>query len=193
VSSADNHPVEVRFFPEQRLWRQWLEEHHDKADELWVGFYKTGSGRPSITWPQSVDEALCFGWIDGIRKTIDQESYRIRFTPRRKGSSWSAVNVRRVGELIELGLVHPAGRKAFDERVAAKTGTYSYENRPAELPEPYAGRFRAHPTAWRFFQAQPPSYRRTCVWWVVSAKQEATRERRLAKLIEDSAQGRRIG
>jgi uncharacterized protein YdeI (YjbR/CyaY-like superfamily) len=192
VPSTDNHPVEVRFFAEQRLWRQWLEEHHDTAGEVWVGYYKTGTGRPSITWPQSVDEALCFGWIDGLRKTVDEDSYRIRFTPRRKGSSWSAVNVRRVGELTALGLMRPAGQRAFDARTEDRTATYSYENRPAELPEPYASRFRADAKAWTFFQAQPPSYRRTCVWWVVSAKQEATRERRLAKLIEDSALGRRV-
>jgi uncharacterized protein YdeI (YjbR/CyaY-like superfamily) len=176
----------VRFFAEPRLWRTWLEANHDRADELWVGFYRTGSSRPSITWPESVDEALCFGWIDGVRTRIDVVSYRIRFTPRRRGSVWSAVNVERFQELTRLGLVAPSGRRAFDLRREDRTAIYAYENQPAGLPPEYEQRFRANEAAWRYFQAQPPSYRRTCTWWVTSARQEATRERRLATLIADS-------
>jgi uncharacterized protein YdeI (YjbR/CyaY-like superfamily) len=144
---------------------------------------------PSITWPESVDEALCFGWIDGVRKSIDETSYKIRFTPRRPGSIWSAVNVKRVQELTKLGLMHAAGLKAFEKREQKKTGLYSYENRPAEFPDEYEKHFRENKKAWEFFQAQSPSYRRTCIWWVVSAKQEQTRQKRLATLIADSEKG----
>lgn len=184
---------DLRFFSEPSLWRQWLEEHHESATELWVGFHKTDSGRPSITWPESVDEALCFGWIDGNRKRIDDTSYKIRFTPRRRGSVWSSTNVKRIEELMELGLVRPAGLTAFRERAEGRTKLYAYENAPAELPAESERRFRANERAWLFFQSQPPSYRRTCIWWVISAKQEATREKRLARLIEDSEQGRLSG
>src|SRR5438105_9746878 len=121
--------MKLRFFRTPAQWRSWLERHHASKDELWVGFYKKGSGRPSITWPQSVDEALCFGWIDGIRKSVDADSYMIRFTPRRPGSTWSAVNIRRVAELAKLGLMGEAGRTAFGRRTAAKSGIYAYENR----------------------------------------------------------------
>lgn len=184
---------DLRFFSEPSLWRQWLEEHHGSATELWVGFHKTDSGRPSITWPESVDEALCFGWIDGNRKRIDDTTYKIRFTPRRRGSVWSSTNVKRIEELIELGLVRPAGLRAFRERAEARTKLYAYENAPAELPAESERGFRANERAWLFFQSQPPSYRRTCIWWVISAKQEPTREKRLARLIEDSEQGRLSG
>jgi uncharacterized protein YdeI (YjbR/CyaY-like superfamily) len=144
-----------------------------------------------MTWPESVDEALCFGWIDGIRKRIDEDSYTIRFTPRRTRSIWSAVNIKRAGELNELGLMRPAGAMAFAAREENRSGIYSYEQRSHTLPEPYAATMKKSTTAWSFFQAQPPSYRKTSSWWVVSAKQEATRLKRLAELIEHSAQGRR--
>jgi uncharacterized protein YdeI (YjbR/CyaY-like superfamily) len=183
----------VHFFPDPARWRRWLEEHHERADELWVGFRKRSTGLPSITWPESVDEALSFGWIDGVRKRIDDASYKIRFTPRRRGSIWSAVNVRRIEELIELGRVRPAGLRAFEARQADRTAIYVYERAPAELPPEFELRLRADEAAWRFFQSRPPSYRRTVVGWVVAAKQEATRERRLARLIEDSREGRLSG
>jgi uncharacterized protein YdeI (YjbR/CyaY-like superfamily) len=159
---------------------------------LWVGFYKKGSGKPSITWPESVDEALSFGWIDGIRKSVDDESYTIRFTPRRPRSIWSAVNVKRARELIEAGRMHPAGLKAFEERVQERSGIYSYEERRQELAEGYVRKLKANKKAWEFFRAQPPGYQRTVSHWVMSAKKEETRAKRLATLIEDSANGRRI-
>jgi len=185
--------MDVTFFNSPATFRAWLEEHHETARELWVGFYKKSSGRPSITWPESVDEALCFGWIDGIRKSIDEISYTIRFTPRKPRSNWSAVNVARVAELTRLGRMRPAGYQAFEARAEEKTGIYTYEQRKtAELDEAYEQQFRANQPAWDFFQAQPAGYRHTAVWWVISAKKEATRLQRLATQIEDSAQRRTI-
>jgi uncharacterized protein YdeI (YjbR/CyaY-like superfamily) len=184
---------EPTFFESPVDFHKWLKEHHASAKELWVGFHKKGTGLPSLTWPQSVDEALCFGWIDGVRKRIDDTSYKIRFTLRKASSIWSAVNIKRVQELSELGLMQPAGLKAFETRDQKKAGLYAYENRPAELPEEYAKEFRANKKAWEFFTAQAPSYQRTCIWWVVSAKQEKTRQKRLATLIADSARGEKTG
>lgn len=185
--------MEVTFFDSPAAFRAWLEEHHEMAKELWVGFYKKSSGRPSITWPESVDEALCVGWIDGIRKSVDEISYTIRFTPRKPRSNWSAVNVARVAELTRLGRMRPAGRKAFEERTEEKTGIYSYEQRhTAQFEAAQEQQFRANQPAWDFFQAQPAGYRQMATWWVVSAKKEVTRLKRLATLIEDSAQGRTI-
>jgi uncharacterized protein YdeI (YjbR/CyaY-like superfamily) len=182
-----------RFFRTPEEFRAWLEERHASATEQWVGYYKKGSGRPSMTWPESVDEALCFGWIDGIRKSIDAERYTIRFTPRKATSTWSAVNVARVAELERAGRMHPAGQAAFASRATERTGTYSYENRhKASLSPEQERRFRRNRRAWAFFEQQPPGYRRTMVWWVVSAKRPETRERRLASLIEHSAAGKRI-
>lgn len=181
------------FFATPAEWRRWLEKNHASATELSVGFYKKGSGRPSITWPEAVDEALCFGWIDGVRRTIDDESYRIRFTPRRARSIWSAVNVKRVAALQQEGRMTEAGLRAFGARSEARTAVYSFEQkRDPAFSAADAKRFRSNAAAWKFFQAQPPSYRRPATWWVISAKQEATRERRLATLIADSAAGRRI-
>ena len=161
--------------------------------ELWVGFYKKGSGRPSITWPESVDEALCVGWIDGLRKTIDAESHKIRFTPRKVTSNWSAVNIRRVQELIRLDRMLPAGIKAFERRKEESSGSYSYEKRKsAVLKEAGEQQFRSRPKAWSFFQNQPGSYRQTLIWWVVTAKKEETRQQRLARLIAESEAGRRL-
>jgi uncharacterized protein YdeI (YjbR/CyaY-like superfamily) len=185
--------MEVTFFETPAALRAWLEQHHETAKELWVGFYKKSSGKPSITWPESVDEALCFGWIDGIRKSVDDMSYTIRFTPRKPRSNWSAVNVARVAELTRHGQMRPAGRKAFEGRAEEKTGVYSYEQRnSATLDEESERQFRANQPAWDFFQAQPAGYRRLAIWWVISAKKAATRLKRLATLIEDSAQGRTI-
>jgi uncharacterized protein YdeI (YjbR/CyaY-like superfamily) len=185
--------MQPTFFETPDAFRRWLEAHHDSEPELWVGFHRKGTGRPSLTWPESVDEALCYGWIDGLRRSIDAPSYAIRFTPRRSGSTWSNVNVRRVGELIREGRMRPAGLRAFEARDPERSGTYSFEQREAATLGPEAeARFRASPEAWRYFEAQPPGYRKTATWWVVSAKQEATRERRLRALIEDSAAGRRV-
>lgn len=180
------------FFKSQSDFRKWLEEHHATSKELLVGFYKKSSGRRSITRPESVDEALCFGWIDGIRKSIDAVSYTIRFTPRKPSSTWSVINIRRAQELIDQGLMRPAGLKPFQAKKENKSGIYSYEQRSEKLPEPYERRFKRNKTAWAFFEAQPPWYRKTAGWWVVSANKEETRLKRLMKLIEDSANGRTI-
>ena len=183
--------MEPKFFATPSDFRAWLEVHHEQETELWVGYYKTSTGKPSITWPESVDQALCFGWIDGIRKSIDEESYRIRFTPRKPTSNWSEVNTNRVKELTQLGLMHPAGLKAFEKRSADQT--YSYEQRSnAALSEEDEQQLRANQQAWEFFQKQPSSYRKAAIWWVISAKQEKMRKSRLARLIDDSANGQTI-
>src|SRR5262245_12962548 len=170
----------------------WLEENHATATELWVGFYKTNSGKSSITWPESVDQALCFGWIDGIRKRVDEISYQIRFTPRRRGSIWSAINIKRVKELVRQNQMRPTGLKAFAARIENKSGIYSYEQRSAELVEPYATHLKKNKCAWNFFRTQPQSYRKMIGWWIISAKKEETRMARLAKLISESAKGKRL-
>jgi uncharacterized protein YdeI (YjbR/CyaY-like superfamily) len=182
------------FFETPADFRKWLEKNHDKSPELLVGFYKKGSGRPSITWPESVDEALCFGWIDGIRRTIDDESYSIRFTPRRPRSIWSAVNLKRVAELTKLGRMHASGVRAFEAR-DPKRDLYSFEqrNEGQKLAPEYQAKLQANRKAWTFFQAQAPYYQRMASWYVMSAKKEETRLKRLARLIDDSAHGRRIG
>ena len=185
--------MEPAFFKSPAAFRAWLKKNHDRASELLVGFYKKGSGRPSITWPESVDQALCFGWIDGVRRRIDDVSYSIRFTPRKRGSIWSAINIRRATELTTLSLMHPAGLRAFERRSEAKSRIYAYENAPRTLPPAGEKRFRANKKAWTFFNEQAPSYRRVAIYWVVSAKKEETRARRLAALIDDSAHGRRLG
>ena len=186
-------PADVKFFARPADFRKWLEISHATATEAWVGFHKKESGRPSITWPESVDEALCFGWIDGIRKRIDDESYTIRFTPRRARSIWSAVNIARVAQLTREGRMQPAGIAAFEKRSDDKSAIYSYEQRKsATLDEASDRQFRANAKAWEFFQAQPPGYRRTATYKVISAKREETRQKRLAALIADSAAGRRI-
>jgi uncharacterized protein YdeI (YjbR/CyaY-like superfamily) len=184
---------EPRFFATPAEFRKWLAANHATAKELWVGFYKKESGRPSITWPESVDEALCVGWIDGIRKKLDDESYVIRFTPRKAQSTWSAVNIARVAELKREGRMLPAGLAAFEKRSDDRSGIYSYEQRKdATFDEAAERQFRANPEAWEFFQRQPPWYRRTATYKVSSAKREETRQKRLAQLIADSAAGRRL-
>lgn len=186
-------PLKPHFFPSPSAWGAWLEEHHAETMELWVGLYKRDSGRPSITWPEAVDGALCFGWIDGIRKSIDNISYKIRFTPQKPRSVWSAVNVRRATELSTMGLMHPAGLAAFQKRDGKRSEIYSYEQRrSAKLPPAYEKRFRTMRAAWAFFQAQAPGYQRICSWWVISAKREETRLKRLAALIEHSEHQRKI-
>ncbi len=184
--------MSISFFRTPADLRKWFRKNHTTAQELWIGFYKVGSGKPSITWPESVDEALCVGWIDGIRKTIDDESYKIRFTPRKKISTWSAVNIRRVQVLTDEKRMQPAGLKAFEARRENRSGIYAYEQRPREFDEPYLGLMKKDKAAWTYFQAQSPSYRRTLIWFVVSAKQEETRLKRLKRLIEACAAGRRL-
>ena len=185
--------MKPKFFPTPGEFRVWLARHHDSARELVVGFYKKDSGKPSITWPEAVDEALCYGWIDGVRKSLDETRYTNRFTPRRPRSAWSAVNVARVAELTKLGRMQPAGLAAFAKRTPERTGIYSHEQaRPDELDAACARTFRADEKAWAFFQAQPPGYRKLMARWVMEAKREETRQRRLAALVEESAQGRRV-
>lgn len=182
-----------KFFATPEAFRAWLDAHHERETECLVGFYKKDSGRASITWPESVDEALSFGWIDGKRKTIDEISYTIRFTPRKARSNWSAVNVKRMAVLITEGRVRPMGLAAFEKRAAERTGIYAYENRKSAVLDPEAEReFRRNKKAWAYFEAEAPSYRQQAMWWVITAKREETRRSRLATLIDDSAHGRRI-
>ncbi len=181
------------FFATPADLRTWFEKHHETEIELLVGFYKKDSGKPSITWPESVDEALCVGWIDGIRKSLDEDSYTIRFTPRKPTSIWSAVNIARVEALTQEGRMQTAGLKAFKRRRENKSGIYSHEQRDQiELSEAETATFQANPSAWDYFQLRPASYRKAALWWVVSAKKDETRARRFATLIEDSANGRMI-
>lgn len=187
-------PPAPTFFATPAELRAWLQEHHAVAAELMVGYFKKGSGRPSITWPESVDEALCFGWIDGVRRSIDDASYMIRFTPRQRRSIWSAVNIKRVEELTAQRLMQPAGLDAYAARVEARSGIYAHEQGDeVELGDAFEQEFRANPAAWEWFQHQAPSYRKAAVWWVVSAKRDETRRKRLATLIADSGDGRQVG
>jgi len=180
--------LEARFFKTPGAFRKWLEANHDRKKELWVGFYKKASGKGGMVYKEALDQALCFGWIDGKAQRIDDECYRQRFTPRSKGSGWSLVNSKRVEELKAQGLMHPAGLKAFEERVPAN---YSFENDPV-FDRQQTREFKVNKKAWEFFQAQPPGYRRNAIWWVVSPKKQETRDRHLAQLIEDSSAGRRL-
>ena len=180
-------PPKPTFFPTPADFRSWFETNHDKFRELLVGFYKKDSGKPSITWPESVQVALRFGWIDGVRKSIDEISYMIRFTPRKPTSTWSAINIKFVQELTRKGLMHPAGLKAFAARTAKKSAIYSYEQRKtAQFTRAQAKQFRANKTAWEFFRSQPPWYQRVCTYWVVTAKKEETKRKRLSLLIKNS-------
>jgi len=181
-----------RFFAAPDQLRAWFEQHHATAGELLVGYHKVGTGRRSVTWAESVDEALCFGWIDGVRRSIDDDRYTIRFTPRRTRSIWSQKNLARYRELEAEGRVTAAGRGVFEARDEARTRQYSFEQEKAEFTRAQAQASRANPEAWAFFQSQSPSYRKPATWWVVSAKKEETRARRLATLIADSERGERI-
>jgi uncharacterized protein YdeI (YjbR/CyaY-like superfamily) len=183
--------VKPKFFKSPAEFRKWLQTNHATAKEIWVGFHKKDSAKASITWPQSVDEALCFGWIDGIRKSIDDDSYKIRFSPRKARSIWSAVNIKRAGELVDQRLMQPAGLEAFAARRENRSGIYSYEQRSAELPEQYAKTLKQNASAWKFFQSQTPSYRKAVRWWIVSAKKEETRLKRLDNLIDESRRQQR--
>jgi len=184
--------LKAKFFRTPADFRTWLEKNHPTATEVWVGFYKKDSGKPSITWPESVDEALCFGWIDGIRKRVDEIRYQIRFTPRRQGSVWSATNIKRAKELTLERRMRPTGLSAFAARIENKSGIYSYEQRSTELGQPYAKLLKKNKSASNFFEKQPPSYRKMIGWWIISANKEETRMARLGKLINESAKGKRL-
>lgn len=181
-----------RYFESQAAFRRWLERHHASARELWVGFYRKDSGRGGISYKEAVDEALCFGWIDGIKKRVDEASYVHRFTPRRPGSIWSAINLRRIKELIARGLVSKAGLDTFERRDPKKAGLYSFENRPQAFDAAIERRFKADARAWAFFRAQPPGYQKLTTFWIMSAKKEETRIRRLDALVKPSAEGKRM-
>jgi uncharacterized protein YdeI (YjbR/CyaY-like superfamily) len=183
--------VQIKIFNTPAEFRAWLEENHNRASEIWLGFYNKRTSKRSITYSEALDEALCFGWIDGVRKSIDETTFMQRFTPRRPKSYWSAVNIRRADELARLGRMSASGAKALDQRISG-SGKYSLESRPKKLPLAYQRQFKANPAAWEFFRAQAPWYQRTSTFWVVSAKQEKTRQRRLATLMGDSEKGRRL-
>jgi len=179
------------FFKNPAELHEWFRQNHETKQEVWVGLYKKGSGKPSVTWPEVVDEALCWGWIDGVRQGIDAESYMNRVTPRKPRSNWSLKNINRVKELVAEGRMQSAGLAAFEARTGDRSGVYSYEQRKtAKLEAAQEKQFRANKKAWEYWQAQPPSYRKACAWWVISAQREATRQSRLERLIEDSANGR---
>jgi uncharacterized protein YdeI (YjbR/CyaY-like superfamily) len=180
-----------RYFKSGAEFRRWLEKHHATDRELWVGFYNKASGKGGLTYPEAVDEALCFGWIDGVKKRVDEASYVHRFTPRTRESYWSAVNTKRFGQLLESGVVAPAGREAFERRDRKITEKYSFERKNAAFDAVAERGFKANAKAWAFFRAQPPGYQRLLTFWVMSAKQEETRLRRLAVLVEKSAKGKR--
>ncbi|WP_223601273.1 YdeI family protein [Chryseobacterium sp. GVT01B] len=184
--------MEPTFFRTKEAFRKWLEKHHQDEKELLTGFYKTGSGKPSMSWSESVDQALCFGWIDGVRKSIDHESYSIRFTPRKPSSIWSNINIKKVEELTKAGLMTPAGQKAFDLRKENKSGIYSHEKAEVALDPVYQKQFTDDQTAWDFFESQAPSYKKVIIHWIMSAKQEKTRLSRLEKAIDISKQSKRL-
>lgn len=191
-ATAPGPEMKPIFFPSPADFRRWLEEHHTSEQELWVGFYKRATGKPSITWPEAVDQLLCFGWIDGVRRSLGEESYAIRVTPRRPGSVWSAVNVKRVKELTKLGLMQETGLAAFRGANARKTNRYSFERDNVKLDPALEKQFRANRKAWAFFQQQPPGYRKIVLWWIMSGKQEATRQKRFAILLDASDSEARV-
>jgi len=185
-------PKNVIFFETPGQLRAWLEANHDAETELWVGYHRKRTGHPSITWQDLVDQELCFGWIDSVRYSLGDDRSAQRVTPRRKGSVWSAINIKRFQELDAMGLLHPNGRAAFERRDEARSRIYSYENRSRGFDEPTEAAFRKHAAAWKFFEAQPPSYRKTAAFWVMGAKREETRKRRLESLIASSRAEERL-
>jgi uncharacterized protein YdeI (YjbR/CyaY-like superfamily) len=189
--SPTPRPHDVRYFATPEELRDWFDEHHETAEELWLGYYRKATGKPSVDWPRAVDEALCVGWIDGVRYSLDDERHAQRFTPRRRGSIWSAVNVRKATALIEAGRMRPAGQAAFDARRDDRTAIYSHERTPEALTAEETTLFRADDAAYAFWQAQPSSYRRAATHWITSAKRPETRARRLGQLIEASRAGER--
>ncbi len=182
--------MKPKFFLTQEDFRRWLEENHEKETELIVGFYNVKSSKGGMNWSEAVDQAICFGWIDGVRRKVDEESYSNRFTPRRPTSNWSAVNIEKVSVLTEKGLMMPAGIAAFEKRTAEKSAIYAYENELKQFSEEFEKRFKANKTAWEFFDKQADWYKKQVINWVMTAKQEATRERRLKKLIDESEKGK---
>jgi uncharacterized protein YdeI (YjbR/CyaY-like superfamily) len=180
------------FFRDTTDFRKWLEENHQKEKEVLVGYYKVATGKPSMNWSDSVDEALCYGWIDGIRRSVDAESYCNRFTPRNPKSNWSAINIKKVEDLIQQGRMKPAGLAAYEKRTKARSEVYSYENKPEQFPPEMEARFRENTVAWEFFSNQSTSYKRTVMYYVMDAKQEATRFSRLDKLIKACMEGKRM-
>ena len=180
------------FFATQEDFRTWLDQNHQKESELLVGFYKVKSSKPSMSWSESVDQALCFGWIDGVRKSIDAESYTIRFTPRKKNSIWSAVNIKKMEVLTKSGLMKESGLKAFELRTEARSKIYSHEKEPALLTSTFEKHFKENEIAWNYFHQQAPSYRKVMIHWIMSAKQEKTRITRLEKTIQISAEQKRM-
>jgi len=184
--------MKPKFFTSPEQFRRWLEQNHATATELLVGFHKKSSAKKSVTYAEALDEALCFGWIDGVRRSLNETSYTIRFTPRRPRSIWSLVNKRHVERLQKEGRMHAAGLAAFERRDPKRTGIYAFENRPRELSPEYDKEFRAHQAAWEFFQTQPPGYKRLMAFWVMGAKKEETRAQRLQRLIETSAKRERV-
>ncbi|HZN07683.1 MAG TPA: YdeI/OmpD-associated family protein [Pyrinomonadaceae bacterium] len=185
--------MEPKFFTSPEKFRQWLQKNHDSANELLVGFHKKDSGKKSITYAEALDEALCFGWIDGVRKRLDETSYTIRFTPRKPKSIWSNVNVKHVERLKKEGRMAEPGLKVYAQRDPKRTGIYAFENRPKEFSPEYEKKFRANKAAWEFFQTIPPSLRNTYIFWIMGAKKEETQLHRLELLIESSAKGVRYG
>ena len=193
AQSPDPSPSPARYFASPVDFRAWLAEHHQSATEVLVGFWKKGTGHETMTWPESVAEALCFGWIDGVRRSVDEERYSIRFTPRKAASIWSAVNIRMMEKLIAAGRVTPLGIAAFERRDAKRSRIYAYEQAtPAELDASDARRFRAHANAWRWFETQARSYRQRAIHWVTTAKKVETRAARLERLIALSKEERRM-
>jgi uncharacterized protein YdeI (YjbR/CyaY-like superfamily) len=190
--ATDPPPIHPTFFPTPADFRAWLERNHESASELRVGYFKKATGRASVTWEETVDQALCFGWIDGIRRSLGDEAYVIRFTPRKPGSVWSRRNIDRVEALQAEGLMRKPGLDAYAHRDAHEDSGYAVGDRTEDLPDTMIAEFRKHPGAWAFYSAQPPGYRKQTTAWVTSAKREETRQRRLATLIEDSADGLRI-
>ncbi len=183
----------ITFFENQAYLRKWFEANYKESKEIWIGYYRKGTGKPSITWKESVDEALCFGWIDGIRKKVDDESFTIRFTPRNPKSVWSKINSERIMELKKLKMVTAIGWDLFQKRDKIKSEQYSFEQRNTiKIPSGYLKTFKKNKKAWDFFSSQPPWYKKTAFWWIVSAKQETTRSRRLNQLIDDSENLRTI-
>ncbi|TDW47885.1 uncharacterized protein YdeI (YjbR/CyaY-like superfamily) [Flavobacterium sp. 270] len=180
------------FFANQQDFRKWLEKNHKEEKELLVGFYKVNSKKPSMSWSESVDQALCFGWIDGVRKSIDEESYTIRFTPRKTSSIWSAINIQKMEDLTKAGLMTDAGLKAFSFRTENKSKIYSHEKEPVPLDEVYLKQFKSNKTAWEYFDKQAPSYKKVMIHWIMSAKQEKTRQSRLEKTISESEKLKRV-
>jgi uncharacterized protein YdeI (YjbR/CyaY-like superfamily) len=185
--------MDAIYFRNAAEFRRWLQKHHDTATELWIGFYKKGSGKTGISYPEAVDQALCFGWIDGVRKKLDDVSYTNRFSPRTAKSVWSLINIRRVGELTKQGLMAPPGIAVFKARDPKRSGKYSFENRPTSLAPELERIFKAQKRAWAFWETLPPGYRRTVTWFVMSAVKDETRRSRLATVIEHAAAGRRLG